>query len=349
MKIIILSDKFSPGHIAHLQAYYQLSTECGFQVMLYLNEKYLDYIDINSYKIIKNLKELYDFNPDVVLIYNVSISSIKIAKICKQNNWKLIYIWHEPYPGWRQILKEKDYAFRFIGADIISLYISNQADKVFLASDYAIKNCYKYNYRIYRKSIKFPLIFENKSLKNNKFIIRKFFSHIGAFSEAHGSLEFLKFVRSAEGKKIYFQIATKTNIIKFLRDPILQRMIDKGQLIIQQGRPLSEQEINCAYQQSICIWNAYKRSTQSGVLPNAFMLGTPVISTNIGSFPEFVVPGITGEFIDIYDNEAIFKAYGKIKNNISDMEQACKKEFLSKFYYKNQINEFVKIIGDIKG
>ena len=74
------------------------------------------------------------------------------------------------------------------------------------------------------------------------------------------------------------------------------------------------------------------------------MLGTPVIATCIGSFPEFVKPGQTGEFIDDYKPETILNAYHKISNNIDKMEKACRNEFLEKFYYKNQSELFAKII-----
>ena len=68
----------------------------------------------------------------------------------------------------------------------------------------------------------------------------------------------------------------------------MKKMQDEGQLLVQQGRPLTEEEMSAAYRRSVATWNGYRRSTQSGVLPNAFMQGTPVIATKLGSFEEFV-------------------------------------------------------------
>lgn len=344
MNIVIVSTKFSPGHIAHLCAYYHLSVECGFKTIFYLNKSYLKYINKDEYAVVTDFNKVADIDPDVVLIYNASVIDMRIAKFCDSYGWKLLYVWHEPYPGFRQLLKEKSYIPKFIAAHFISLYICRQADGVFFASQYAMGLCKTYIPSIYKIAIRFPLIFMDESIKNEVSHKRTFFSHVGTFSEAHGSLEFLKFVKFAAGQNIKFQIATKTDITKYLNDPILKSMKQSGQLMIQQGQPLSTHEINVAYSNSICVWNAYKRSTQSGVLPNAFMMGTPVIATYIGSFPEFVIPGVTGEFINDYRFDAILTAYNNIKININKMEENCRKEFLNLFYYRNKTKEFKKII-----
>lgn len=343
MKIIIASINFAPGMVAHLHAYYRLCVECGFQTILYLDETYLKYIDRNEYTIVTDLKAVIAINPNIVLLYNVATAAIRFAKICKSNGWKFLYVWHEPYPGLKQVLKEGSYIPQFIGAHCVSLYICCQADKVFLASDYAMESCYKYTRSMYKKAVKFPLIFMDEA-QTKETTPRKYFSHVGSFCKSHASLEFLKFVKSAVGKSILFQIATRTNITEYLNDPILQYMQKNGQLVVQQGRPLTIKEITIAYRNSICVWNAYSRSTQSGVLANAFMLGTPVIASRLGSFPEFVKPGLTGEFIDDYEPETILNAYYEIAHNIDKMEKVCRNEFLEKFYYKNQCELFKKIV-----
>lgn len=344
MKIIISSIKFAPGHIAHLKAYYHLCIECGYQTILYLDREYLKYINNNKYVIVTDLKAVIDINPDVVLLYNVAITAMKFVRICKLKGWKFFYVWHEPYPGWEQLLKEGRYIPKFVGAYCVSFYICRKSDEILLASEYAMGKCHKYAHALYKKAIKFPLVFMDEKRQSDEIVPRKYFSHIGAFCKSHGSLEFLNFVKFSAGKSIMFQIATRTDITKYLNDPILQHMKRNRQLVVQQGRALTTEEINTAYCNSICVWNAYRRSTQSGVLANAFMLGTPVIASRLGSFPEFVKPGLTGEFINDYKTENILNAYYKISNNIDVMEKACRKQFLKKFYYKNKIELFKNIV-----
>jgi glycosyltransferase involved in cell wall biosynthesis len=344
MKIVIASINFAPGHVAHLRAYYHLCVACGYETILYLNEEYKKYININECVIVTDLKTVVSINPDIVLLYNVASKAIKFVRFCKSKGWKFIYVWHEPYSGWRQLVKEGSYIPRFVGACCVSLYICHQSDNVFLASSYAMNVCRKYAYKMYKKSYKFPLVFMDEAQEEAS-VSRKYFSYIGTFCKPHASLNFLKFVKSAIGKSIKFQIATRTNITTYLNDPVLDEMQKNGQLIVQQGRPLTTEEINRAYQNSICVWNAYARSTQSGVLANAFMLGTPVIATSVGSFPEFVKPGLTGEFVNDYKSETILNAYHKIANNLDVMQSECRKEFLKTFYYKNQVELFKKIIN----
>ena len=45
---------------------------------------------------------------------------------------------------------------------------------------------------------------------------------------------------------------------------------------------MTTEEINGFYLQSICVWNAYTRSTQSGVFASSLMMGTPVIANENG-------------------------------------------------------------------
>ncbi|WP_233185630.1 glycosyltransferase [Thermotoga sp. SG1] len=96
----------------------------------------------------------------------------------------------------------------------------------------------------------------------------------------------------------------------------------KQVLRIAHGRPLPNSEINRAYKESFCIWNVYRRSTQSGVLPKAYMFGTPVIANDIGSFLEFVRPEETGKIISLsVDLDEILKNVLEIRKDIDKHPQ----------------------------
>ncbi len=314
--------------------------------MFYLDEEYLKYIDSSTYLTMTKLDDVVAINPEVVLLYNIAIVAMKFARFCKTKGWKLIYILHEPVLGCRETLKEGNSIIKAIGANFVNFYICSQSDKVLLASKYAQQCCEKYMPSTYKKSAKFPLIFMDEA-SNFTDVRKKYFSLIGSFADPHAPLKFVNFIKESFNKPILFQIATKMTITRYLEDPLIKQMMCNGQLIVQQGKPLTSTEINTAYRNSICVWTAYRRSTQSGVLANAFMLGTPVIATSIGSFPEFVKPGLTGEFIDDYEPETILNAYYKIANNMEKMERACRNEFLEKFYYKNQLKLFRGIVNNL--
>lgn len=153
------------------------------------------------------------------------------------------------------------------------------------------------------------------------------------------------FVKESYQKNtIKFQIVTRTDISEKLKDTVLQKMMKDGRLLIQHGRPLTEDEMNLAYRRSFCTWNAYRRSTQSGVLANSFMQGTPVMATHLGSFEEYVKNGETGVFVNDYNYETIFNAYQQIVQNVEKMTQCCRDTFLERFYYRSQIKRFKEII-----
>ena len=75
------------------------------------------------------------------------------------------------------------------------------------------------------------------------------------------------------------------------------------------------------------------------------MMGTPVLATNIGSFREFVEPGITGEFIDIKDFDSIYKGYQRLCKENKSISKRCRMKFLEQFWFGNQCEKFVEILN----
>lgn len=345
LKVLICSVHFGPGHTAHLEAYQKLATECGYESALYLAQPYMKLFNHIEGQVFFQLEDALAFQPDVLWLYNIGMEDISVIKAFKKIHTKVAYVLHEPYMGFKELCKEKHTFGRMTAAAIVNYLLCQQADRVVLSSKYAVANCQKYMKRAYRKSTVFPLIFPDAMLPNQE---RKYFSMIGGYSDPHNSPRFLEFVKeSYQRNTIRFQIATRNNIEDKLQDAVLQTMMQEGRLIVQQGRPLTEQEMNTAYRSSICTWSAYVRCTQSGVLANSFMQGTPVVAAHIGSFEEYVQDGENGVFVKDYSYEAIFNAYKQIENNLDDMSKNCRKTFLNQFYYRNQIDNFKKIVENL--
>ena len=341
MKVLIASVHFGAGHTAHLQAYQKLSEECGFETALYLNKGYMKLFNDLQGRVFFSEDEVKTFKPDVIWIYNTGTENIKLIKLAKSLNSKVVYVLHEPYMGFRELMKDGNYWWKQGAACVLNDWICKNSDKVVLSSKYAAKNCRQYMHGAYKKHVMFPLIFEDEMVDGT----RQYFTMASAYDDPKASDEFLNFVKeSAHKNDIKFQIATRTEISEKLNDPVVQEMMDSGRLIVQQGRPLTEDEMNMAYRTSIATWNAYKRSTQSGVLAHSFMQGAPVIATHVGSFDEYVVDGKTGTFIKNYGYEEIFNAYRRIEDNLEAISGNCRKAFLHRFYCKNQQERFKKIV-----
>lgn len=348
MKIMIVSLHFGPGHIAHLKAWYKMCRLCDYDASMYVNKEYNKFFDCNKYKMLLSLDKIEEYKPDIVLLYNFGIENLQFVQWCRKNRIKVIYVLHEPYMGVRELLKDGTYIFKQATACILNYIICNKATRVMLCSDYAVTNCKKYMRVAYKKHIRFPLIFEDEYLETDV-EERKYFSLIGTYASSKGSDLFLRFIKESvcAGYDIDFQIATRSDMSELLNEPVFKNLIESGKLIVQQGKAMTQSEINEAYRRSLCCWNGYRRSTQSGVLPNAFMMGTPVLASRQGSFEEFVRPGENGEFIDASSLTSIYDAYIQIKQNSEHMTNKCRENFLEKFSVQSQMTKFKSIIREL--
>ena len=347
-KIAIVSLHFSPGFIGHMKAWYKMCETCDLKPILFIDEEYIKYFQNSDYMYTMHLSKIEAIKPDYAVVQNTGFENVAFFKWASKNNCKIFYILHEPYMGLKELLQDGTYCVKQIGACLLNVWLCRKSTKVILCSDYAEKNCKRYMHGAYKKMIRFPLLFLDEYTESVK-EKRKYFSLIGTYAFSKGSDLFIRFIKESVIKDmdIDFQIATRSDLTNVLKDSTLEDLMNKGKLIVQHGRNMTTEEINAAYGRSICCWNGYRRSTQSGVLPNAFMMGTPVLATKLGSFEEFVKPEVTGEFINNENTDSIFEGYKKIKSDGKEMSLACRNEFLSRFFYKNQAAAFKKIIDDI--
>lgn len=347
-KIAIVSLHFNPAYIGHMKAWYKMCEECNYEPCLFFCDEYAEFFEGESFRYIVSYRDLKNFKPNYAVVQNTGLENIRFFLWCDDFSCKIIYILHEPYMGIKELLKDGTYCVKQGIACFLNIWLCKKSARVLLCSDYAEKNCKKYMKNTYKKVIRFPLIFLDEYDEYND-SQRKYFSLIGNYAGSKGSDLFLNFIKYSfkHNLDINFQIATRSDISNLLGDTIFQDMIKKGQIIVQEGRDLSTDEINLAYKKSICCWNAYRRSTQSGVLANAFMQGTPVLASRLGSFEEYVVPNKTGEFINNEDNKSILEGYRYIQKNNSVMSKNCRCFFLEHFYYANQSSTFKHIIESI--
>lgn len=350
MNILIVSKHFSPGFIGHMKAWYKLIEECGYHAKLFFDQTYEKYFDAGEYNYTTGLDEVESFQPNIAVVQNTGFENIEFFRWCRKHDCKIFYILHEPYMGVRELLKDGGYIVKQAVASVLNVWLCAKATRIVLCSKYAEENCRKYMKGAYRKRAFLPLLFLDDYLEHqdNR---REYFSMIGTYAESHGSDVFIRYIKEAyeSGVEQKFQIVTRSNIAKMISDPVYKEMQDKGQLLVQQGRPLTEEEMNAAYRRSIATWNGYRRSTQSGVLPNSFMQGTPVIATKLGSFEEFVQPEYTGTFIDNFESSTITDAVDKIREAGSFINMKCRAFFLAHFYYQNQLDSFKKIVNEVGG
>lgn len=334
MKVAVLSLRFAPGHVAHLRAYRELFNELGCEVRLFLNKSYIGFIDDNSMNsFIDSVDEIFNWNPDKVFSYNIANENIKVAKTCRNRGIPFYYVLHEPWDSIKDLFSLGKRAPRRVAANVINYFTSKHSHKVVLASSNGIAKYEKYMKRCNKNYALFPLIFCD-DYDDKEVVERKYFSFIGGFTEPRGCSAFLNYIKYSvkTGKNTKFCIATRNNLE--LTDPVLRQAIDDGILVVYSGKPMTSEEINLHYRESICSWNAYISSTQSGVLPNALMQGSPVLVTNRGDSSEIVSDKREGCFILLpHNNEEIEIAYNYIKSHTDEMSKEARKTFLSDYLY----------------
>lgn len=352
MRALLVSLRFSPGHYSHIVALEKMFKALGFEVDLLLDRGYKTVTEASQEGTVYNLEEVsqaYEYS----VIVNPSEKNEELVRILRKSPiTKIIYIYHEPWDGVMQYLKEGiKQTVRAIGAHYYSRKLLRIVDWIVVPSSFALELYTKKDKAFNCNVSVIPLPFDDEAENDHLSVAEKsYFSYIGHAVKGHAFDEFIRFVRFALEREpsVNFMIATSSNLDGYLKKyRWLQEAIDRSRLKIFHGRPLSNQEINHCYQSSFCVWNLYRRSTQSGVLPKAFMFGTPVLASDIGSFAEFVQSSFNGELVSspICFEEILLKVT-HMKKNIDRYSENARMSFMKTFYYKANLSRLESTISN---
>ena len=185
-----------------------------------------------------------------------------------------------------------------------------------------------------------PLLYDDEAISMEP-CNRQYISYIGTVAADHSFDEFIKYVEKAIDSNwnpgYNYLIATKSEF------DVPDKLSSSTRVVIKKGTPLTNDEINHAYASSILVWNAYTRTTQSGVLAKAYMFGTPalVMKHNLN---EFMIDKQT--VFSISDNTDVNEIQNGVENIILSFDsytKSCRDLFLTHFYYRN----YNKILKEI--
>jgi glycosyltransferase involved in cell wall biosynthesis len=343
-RIAVVSLHFSPGHVSHLMAYGKLLASMELAVCYLLDQKYLDFADFSaiapavSAAACRAHPDGMEF--DTAIFYNAAMANAGVARQMRARGITVLYVFHEPVPvrmrlkeGWKEILK-------LIAARFCSIAMLRECSAVLVASGYA-RALYDRHFARYNPNVHtFPLLFEDEYNSGESALEqsgRPHFSFLGLALKAHDFEGFCAFAKYAirTGSSIQFAIATRSDMSAILaRDLELARYAAQGRILIQHGKMLSNEEMNAFCARSFCVWNLYTCSTQSGALVRAFMTGTPVMAARMGSFPEFVEPGVNGELVECrYRFETALQTAEKIRTNLPVYVAGARATFKKTFLY----------------
>lgn len=353
----VISLHFSAAHASHMIAIARLLGELGFAVTFILDERYLSFADfaaageaVGSRGVKKSQGETFD----LAVFCNSSPGNRRLGRLLRARGSSVVYIFHEPesianlrHEGWRQMI-------RFPFSTYCSIATLRLSSAVIVPSACA-RALYERHFLAYNRNVHImPLLFEDEIAPARPEQMRykkRFFGFVGTACKSHGFDAFIAFAKYAiaNGSTIQFTVATSVDLTPLLRvDKELSALVRDGGIEIQHGRIMSNDEINGFYLKSFCVWNVYRRSTQSGVLPRALMAGTPVLASRIGSFPEYIREGKTGEFVGSPDDPAaILEVVERMRQDASGYVDRCREAFLETFHYQANGNRLATILDSV--
>ncbi len=237
-----------------------------------------------------------------------------------------IVVWlHEPCKVDKSFYKEKAIAYKII--EYIQQMLLWTTDVVILHSPRALA-AFKYRYPGYKNDVKMiPLLFRDGDGKGSSDSRMFDMTFIGNAARSKGVEDFFDLLQKNQelGLGLRLQIVTSSDINAYLNKLNCEEGKFPG--IISKPR-ISDEEIReaCANSFSVCAF--YKEITQSGVVPVAFMCGTPVIGTNIEGLNESVVDKINGILLaKDFSYEDVISALTYVKENFSELSKNARKSY----------------------
>ena len=348
-KILLISLRINPAFIQHLIAYAKAVQALGYEAEFLLDPAYSCLPELRQAARILQPEEHLEANWRCAIFMNPSLQNLKTARQLKRFGTRILYVFHEPWQlTWRYI-KDEGLKASIVAAlaHRFTVPVLQAADHVLLPSQYALQVYRAKDARHNANASYLPLLYDDDfrgdlpALNSQK----KYFSYIGKPCRAHGFDQFLALIRHAirTNADIRFLIASRQPAPPaLLQDPVLCR---SDRVKVQCGRLLSTDEINRCYATSVCVWNVYRRSTQSGVLPRALMFGAPTVCSRSGSFLEFVRSGENGEFVSPDDPVGIIQVYQQFQARISNYAAQCRLDFTSTFYYKAHLGQVAALLA----
>lgn len=345
MKALIISLNFHPGHVSHMVASYKQCEELGYQSIFYVDSEFENYLPHECRMLINGRHSCPE--TDIAIFLFPSQKNLPLIWKMKRKGVRVVYIFHEPLSPMSDYRKA-GFSYKYLAKlwviNRISQWTVKWSDLILLPSRKAV-DFYEKNPLYKNRNYHYlPLMYDDERRKRHELFPRIYFSYIGTIAADHSFGEFLNFaewvIRENRMPEFKFLIATKSS---FTVPDILK---DSQRITIQQGRPLTDEEINAYYASTIVVWNAYARTTQSGVLAKSFMFGTPALVLH-KNCNEFAQDGIEIKAIEDNTNkDEIAAAIEEVKKNFLFYSSNCRKRFEESFYYKKYNEQFAEFLKE---
>jgi len=311
-RVGIVSLKFSPGLLKEFLAHGEKFKTQGFSVRLFIDHRYRAFDDnISGLKgfsdnyllmllqviinLIRPSKIITDFVRDVdaLFIYNFHPINIVLCRIANRAQKKVFLYIHEPYMPDKMMYGLKA-AIRIKILEEFQIYNVTFANHVFLPSENAIRNFDERTRSKYLNKSISHLLLQDKSTEHNLPNSEKTLVFVGKIHKTKRFMEFLSLAEMSEKEGYKFIIITTTSL-----SPQQNRRIAlAGNIELINDRFINDIVIEAAISKATALFKADTAMTQSGLVAQSLMLGTPVICSFIPGFTQHIIDGRNGFILD---------------------------------------------------
>jgi len=353
MKAILISRRFNPGHISHLEANAKLLESNGFDVQFGVHRDFLSFPDCPM----KGRESgffggLTLCKGDLFIVWFPSISVVfNLLVVRLFTRATTVYVYHEPYTSFSSY-RAAGFSWlktlRVTAISMVSRIICALSDKIILPSAHSFQAIPSAPLQS-RRFAKINLLFADESGPETQCLARDFITYIGTIAEDHAFDEFVRLMEACIADQalmpLRFLIATRSQVPSKHR-AVIDQCVSGGRLVLQAGVPMSNGQINRFYAQSFVVWNAYRRSMQSGVLPKAYMFGTPVLVSSSNQ-SEYFQEGVHGVLIsDRYTVQEFQQAIHRLQAQWPSFSLNCRAHYLQNFDYRALSSTFMNFVSD---
>ena len=343
--------KYAPGNWQHIESFTVQAEENGYGVHLILSKCFSwmtgSFLDKATYVTRSNcfpsilldtfLFFLYRWVDLWLLLRNEKPQTIVLvmwhplnAVFCFMakvvSNSRIVVWLHEPYKKDKRAYGAK--AVVFCVVEWIQTLAMPWIDDVVVHSKKALRAFHQRYPNAKQTARMIPLHFRDQPGQQRE---RQLISFLGKAAKAKGIDAFFELVETSASRNFEwkFGIATCDNISDRLAKMSRTAL---GNLEIAYNPKLPDAELREMASRSLASLCLYTSSMQSGVVPVAFMCGTPVIATDIDGLREFVDQGKTGYFVPLPARpDAIFEGLTYIKKNFFNLSRNCRQKFLTTY------------------
>jgi len=352
MTVYVGSLKYSPVYKSHVCAFGNACEERGYSVRYLFSNGYkwllskeikdkttfignstsissmlIDVLNLDNKKKIKKL--FVENTPSHVYMHNYHFLNHYIARLTKKQGSKFIYHIHEPYVkdkgahgGFQQYWL---YLFEFFQdmllkntsiALVSSIHASQLFDKRYL--DFQGKKVYV------------PLMYEDLGSSITDIQNREYVTFVGPPVPAKNPEKYIKITQYSKKNNL----SNKFMLIS--RSKINDDAYSQSNSKVFYKERISDEDFGDIIKKSLTVLTPYQRETQSSVILVSYMYGTPVVSSNVGGLPEFVMHRKTGYLLDVdAEPEKWIEGINYVKENFIELSKNCREYFLQNFSGKN--------------